>query len=76
MLNKFIVFKKKGKTAQTFFAYCLLAIGILVGNTVILHLFVNFAHINPYVAKVIVEVIMFIVSWIVQRFVIFKGKKK
>lgn len=76
LLNKFIVFKKKGKTAQTFFAYCLLAIGILVGNTVILHLFVNFAHINPYVAKVIVEVIMFIVSWIVQRFVIFKGKKK
>ena len=76
LLNKLIVFKSKGKNAQTFLGYCLLAIGILVGNTAILHLLVNFAHINPYAAKVIVEIIMFVVSWIVQRFVIFKGKRK
>ena len=76
LLNKFIVFKKKGKTAQTFLAYCMLAIGILAGNTLLLHVLVSFAHLNTYVAKVIVEAIMFVVSWIVQRFVIFKHKKK
>lgn len=76
LLNKLIVFKKKGKIAQTFLAYCLLAAGILVGNTVLLHLLVNYAHINPYGAKVLVEIIMFTVSWIMQRFVIFKTKKK
>lgn len=76
LMNKLVVFKKKGKTAQTFLAYCLLAVGILAANTVILHLLVSFTPINPYGGKVIVEVIMFFVSWFVQRFLIFKTKKK
>ena len=76
LINKLIVFKRKGKTAQTFLAYCALAVGILAGNTVLLHVMVNCAHINTYAAKIIVEVIMFTVSWFVQRFVIFKHKKK
>ena len=76
VFNKLVVFKKKGKTAQTFFAYCMLATGILVGNTLLLHTLVSFTHINAYVAKVIVEAIMFVISWFVQRFVIFKHKKK
>lgn len=74
--NKLIVFKKKGKTAQTFLAYCMLAIGILAGNTLLLHMLVSFAHVNTYVAKLIVELVMFALSWTVQRFVIFKNKKK
>lgn len=76
LLNKLIVFKKKGKTAQTFLAYCLLAVGVLIGNTVLLHLLVNFCHLNPYGAKVLVELIMFFVSWFVQRFLIFKKKNQ
>ena len=74
-LNKLIVFKKKGKTAQTFLAYCLLAVGVLVGNTLLLQVLVNCAHMNPYGAKLLVEFIMFFVSWFVQRFLIFKKKK-
>ena len=76
LLNKLIVFKKKGRVAQTFLAYCLLAVGILAGNTLLLHALVSYAHINAYAAKVIVELIMFLVSWAVQRFVIFKRKSK
>lgn len=74
-LNKLIVFKKKGKTAQTFLAYCLLAVGVLVGNTLLLQVLVNCAHMNPYGAKLLVEFIMFFISWFVQRFLIFKKKK-
>ena len=74
-LNKFIVFKKKGKTAQTFLAYCLLAACILVGNTLLLQLFVHVTPMSPYVAKLVVEAIMFVVSFVVQRFIIFRPKK-
>lgn len=74
-LNKLIVFKKKGELAQTFLGYCLLAIGILAANTALLHVFVNIVSINTYAAKLLVEAILFAVSWTVQRFVIFRNKK-
>ena len=74
-LNKLIVFKKKGKTAQTFLAYCLLAMGILVGNTLLLQVLVSCAGMDPYGAKLLVEFIMFFISWFVQRFLIFNKKK-
>ena len=75
-LNKLIVFKKKGELAQTLLGYCLLAAGILAANTALLYVFIDIVHINTYVAKLLVEVILFMVSWTVQRFVIFKNKKK
>ena len=75
-LNKLIVFKKKGQLAQTFLGYFLLALGILAANTALLYVFVNIAHINAYVSKLLVEAILFMVSWIAQRFLIFKTKKK
>ena len=76
LINKFIVFKKTGKTAQTFLAYCLLAAGILVVNNTLLHMLVNYTPIDLAYSKWIVETVMFIVSWFVQRFIIFRRKKK
>jgi putative flippase GtrA len=69
------VFRKKGKTAQTFLAYCLLAACILVGNTLLLQLFVHVTPMSPYIAKLVVEAIMFVVSFVVQKFIIFRPKK-
>ena len=74
-INKFIVFRKKGKTAQTFLAYCLLAACILLGNTLLLQLFVHVTPMSPYIAKLVVEAIMFVLSFVVQKFIIFRPKK-
>lgn len=74
-INKYLVFRRKGKTAQTFLAYCLLAAGILLGNTLLLQLFVHVTPMSPYIAKLVVEAIMFVVSFLVQKFIIFRPKK-
>ena len=82
LLNKFIVFRSKGKTAQNFLEYCLLAAGILVGSSLIISVIENTVpqdtFFTPYVqyTKHIVDGAMFMVSWFVQRFFIFKRKKK
>ena len=80
--NKVIVFRSKGKTAQRLFEYCLLAAGILVGGAAIMSIVENtvpaesfFAPYIPYL-KHVIDVIMFAVSWFVQRLVIFKRKRK
>ena len=76
-INYKFVFKSKVNIAKAIFEYAALAIFILGFNTLLLWLLVNNAGMNKYLAKVIVEGTMFIVSWIIQRLIVFKrGKKK
>ncbi len=71
-VNKRLVFQKKGDVAKTALQYFLLAAAILAVNTVILSLIVKYILPIKWMAKVIVEVICFVASWFIQRFVIFK----
>ncbi len=72
VVNKRLVFQKKGDVAKTAVQYFLLAACILAANTLILSLLVE--HVLPikWLAKIIVEVVCFTASWFIQRFVIFK----
>lgn len=56
--------------------YTLLAISILVGNTLVLSLLVEILGMNRLVAKLITELFFFIFSYLVQRNGIFKRAKK
>lgn len=49
----------------------MLASGILVGNTLLLILLTNVFGVVAFVAKIVVEVVMFIVSYLVQKNLIF-----
>ena len=73
-LNRTLVFKSKKPLLPALFEYALLAVFILVFNTLILKGFLELG-IEAFWAKIITEVIMFTVSWLVQRLLIF-GKKK
>lgn len=64
--------EKKINTAAGYFS---LAIVILMLNSLILSLFVEKIHLSAYPAKLLTEGILFIFSWLVQNFVIFKNKK-
>lgn len=56
--------------------YALLAISILVGNTLVLSLLVEIIGMNRLVAKLVTELLFFIFSYLVQRNGIFKSAKK
>lgn len=56
--------------------YALLAISILIGNTLVLSLLVEIFGVNRLVAKLITELFFFVVSYLVQRNGIFKRARK
>lgn len=73
-INKRIVFKTKDNPLKSLLMYFLLALFIIVLNSATLYLFTSIITIKPALAKVIVEGLMFIVSYTVQKKVIFRGK--
>ena len=75
-INYKLVFKSKEKVWVAVIKYALLAIFILGCNTALLWLLVEKAGMNKYLAKVIVEITMFITSWLVQRLFVFRKKKQ
>lgn len=72
-LNRRYIFKSEGRLWQSAFQYMLLASFILMSNTVVLSLLVN-CGVNEYLAKLLTEIMFFSMSWLVQRFIIFRKK--
>ena len=75
-INYKVVFKSKEKLWLAILKYIGLALFILGCNTALLWLLVNQANMNKYLAKIIVEVTMFIVSWLIQRLFVFQRRRK
>lgn len=70
-LNRKIVFRSRAPLVKSILQYALLAIFILACNTTILTFLVNIG-INRYAAKILTELVMFMLSWAVQHSFIFK----
>jgi putative flippase GtrA len=75
-LNKKYVFKNKDSILRTAIQYFILAAIILAGNTLFLSYLVNSLYMNKFVAKIGTEIIFFTLSWLVQKFIIFRQSKK
>jgi putative flippase GtrA len=70
-MNRKFVFKSRAGFARSAAQYILLAAFILAGNTVVLSMLAGTLGLNKLIAKLVTEMIFFIISWIVQRYVIF-----
>lgn len=70
-VNKRIVFKNKSDGHKQIFEYFILALIILSINTIVLNILVTYLSVNIFVAKIIVEICLFILSWFIQKKVIF-----
>ncbi|NTU89540.1 MAG: glycosyltransferase [Actinobacteria bacterium] len=70
-VNKKYVFKSEESIWKTAGGYVLLAASILVLNTLLLTLLASYVISNKFAGKIVVELIMFTVSWSVQRFFVF-----
>lgn len=75
-LNRKLVFKSRESLLKSSLKYAMLAVGILVGNTLVLNLLVTICGIDSMLAKIITEILFFVLSWLVQRLFVFKKKGK
>ena len=74
-INRRLVFQSKAHLIRSVFQYAVLAAGILIGNTIVLSFLTDYLGINRYAAKLITELLFFLLSWLVQRKVIFRAGK-
>ena len=70
-INKKLVFKSNKKVITSLLEYTLLAITILLLNTCLLNLLV-YLGLNKYISKIIVEVGLSIISFLVQKRMVFR----
>lgn len=77
-LNRYLVFnnKEKAPLLQSLLKYALLAVCILAVNTLLIHLLTQVLGWNPYFSKILVEITLFIVNWLIQRNLVYYKKKK
>jgi len=73
-LNRKYIFKSEGRLWQSALQYFVLASFILLSNTVVLSMLVS-CGVNEYFAKLLTEIMFFSMSWLVQRFIIFRKKR-
>lgn len=70
-MNRRLVFKSRTGFAKSAMQYFLLAAFILAGNTIVLNTLACTLGINSLLAKLITELLFFVISWTVQKYVIF-----
>ena len=70
-INRKLVFKSNSSLADSAVRYFVLAAGIMIANTFLLNALVDFFLVNRIAAKLICEIVFFLVSWFMQHFVIF-----
>lgn len=73
-INRKVVFPGSRNVWRSALRYVLLATCILLGNTTLLSVLTVRLRVNPYLAKLITELLFFIISWTVQRFYVFRSK--
>lgn len=74
-INRRLVFESKAHLVRSAFQYTVLAAGILAGNTIVLSFLADYGGVNRYGAKLITELFFFLLSWLIQRKVIFREEK-
>lgn len=70
-INRRLVFTHTTSFAKGALRYALLACGILVSNTFLLTFLTSVLGLRPFIAKVMTEVTLFLLSYIIQKKVVF-----
>lgn len=75
-INRNMVFESDTPVAQSALRYAALAFGILVVNSALLMLLTSVLGLNAFIAKVAVEAVMFVLSYLVQKRMVFRAKPR
>lgn len=74
-INYIFVFQSKESLRKSIVKYFALACCVLICNTCLLYLLTVIAGQNPFVSKILVEFVLFIGNWAVQRTFVFRKVK-
>lgn len=74
-MNRHFVFHDHGNIWRSALQYYALAAVILLFNTLLLSLFIDYLAMNHYLGKLLTEITFFAMSWFVQKRFIFTNKK-
>lgn len=74
-LNKKLVFKNQDSLTRTGAGYFTLALILFACDTALLYLFHQLIGINLYLVKLAVGLLLFVLSWFIQKNIIFKERK-
>lgn len=72
--NKHLVFKNKDSVAKTGSGYFGLALGLFILDTLLIRLFYTAFGLNLLISKIVVGFLLFLVSWVIQKKVIFRER--
>ena len=72
--NKRLVFKNKDSVARTGSGYLGLALGLFILDTLLIRVFYTAFGLNLLISKILVGFLLFLVSWVIQKKVIFKER--
>lgn len=75
-LNSTFIFRSKENRLKSIISYAALACSILIMNTAILYFLHDFLGIKKALAKLITEMVLFVISYTVQKFLIFNKIRK
>jgi dolichol-phosphate mannosyltransferase len=75
-INKRFVFKDERSFTKSAFGYLILAAAVLLLDTILLFLSVEYLFHNKAISKLIIEALLFLISWSVQHYVIFPNQHK
>lgn len=75
VLNRRLVFQSRAPLARSIAQYAALAAVVLAGNTLVLRALAGLGW-NPYLAKIVTELLFFILSWTAQRSIVFREKEQ
>jgi len=73
-MNRKLVFRSNNSLYKSIFSYIILAICVLILNTLLLNIFIYKLMINKFIAKILVEIILFVINYIIQQRFISKKK--
>lgn len=74
-MNRKLVFRSRTGFARSGLQYALLAAFILAGNTMVLSTLAGTLGMNRMIAKLVTEALFFMISWTVQKYVIFYSRE-
>lgn len=73
-VNRKLVFQSRADIGRSAVQYVLLAAVVLAGNTLLLNALAGGLGMNRYFAKLLTELLFFILNWLIQHFIIFRRK--
>ncbi len=76
VMNKVVVFRHKGRTVSTLWRYLLLVAAVMITSALLVSLFDRILPVSTVFVKMVVDLVLFLCNYTIQKRVIFRKRTK